>query len=318
VTPTKLLLKAVGRAAGAQGNLVAGAMSLAASAATWNPLPLILWGLGSTGWIVFASTSKPFQKKILMDEHASLESGREKDHERLRENVQSALAYQPFRGWTRAGHLPDYVQQYRRLVGLRDRVAGILRERSEMESIAETGIENRLSYLLSAYLHFVRARITYLQIVANLRIQGEKRSDDTGGRPQPARGEAADLPPFPRIEERLSEIDRKIEDLTALARKEPVAAETRKWHVGILQKQRELLSEFQKRDQLVVAQLAAFVDMFEVVFTRVSGSEFKANEVVGYMGDIIEQVEETERFVEAIRPAMDAMLGRMDVTPLAQ
>lgn len=307
----KLLRRSVFRAASASGNLISGALSLAASATLWNPLPLILWGLGSTGWVVFASTSEKYRKLAVDEERSTLQATTQQNHDRLRETVESALALQPLRGWSRSGQLPDYMSQYRKLLALRGRVARILYERREIESLGEIDIEHQLSYLLSAYLEFVRARVAYLQILANLRFADEAPAE------RAARAEKAEVvPPFPRLEDRLAEIDRKIQDLTVLARKEPVAAETRTWHVGILQKQRELLTEFGKRDQLVSAQLSAFPDVFDMIFTRVSASEFKANEIVGYMGQIVEQVEETERFVEAIRPAMDAMLGKIDPIPL--
>ncbi|HEV2847096.1 MAG TPA: hypothetical protein VG477_19725, partial [Thermoanaerobaculia bacterium] len=71
----------------------------------------------------------------------------------------------------------------------------------------------------------------------------------------------------------------------------------------------ELLLECQKRDQLVVAQLGAFSDVFEVILGRVSASQFSATEVSSYMSSVVEQVVETERFVDSLRPAMDELLG---------
>jgi hypothetical protein len=59
----------------------------------------------------------------------------------------------------------------------------------------------------------------------------------------------------------------------------------------------------------VVAQLGAFSDVFEVILGRVSASQFSATEVASYMGTVVEQVVETEKFVDSLRPAMDALLG---------
>jgi len=46
-----LLKKSIAKAIQSPGNLVGGAVCLAASAMLWNPLPLILWGLAATGWV---------------------------------------------------------------------------------------------------------------------------------------------------------------------------------------------------------------------------------------------------------------------------
>ncbi len=126
------------------------------------------------------------------------------------------------------------------------------------------------------------------------------------------RREASD-PALPRFEDRLADIDQKISDLEVLAEKEPATAETRKWHINILQKQRELFQECGKRDQSVSAQLQAFPDAFDVILGRVTASEFSAAEVETYMGGIVQEVENTARFVEAMRPAMDEMLGTLTV-----
>jgi hypothetical protein len=128
---------------------------------------------------------------------------------------------------------------------------------------------------------------------------------------QPARPAAQPAPasPLPSVEKRLAEVDDKVKQLTELAQQEPATARTRQFHIGILQKQRDLLLECQKRDQCVVAQLGAFSDAFEVILGRVSASQFSATEVASYMGTVVEQVVETERFVDSLRPAMDELLG---------
>ncbi len=118
-------------------------------------------------------------------------------------------------------------------------------------------------------------------------------------------------PALPTVEKRLAEVDAKCQALKALAEKEPATARTRQWHIGILEKQRDLLLECQKRDQMVVAQLGAFTDVFEVILGRVSASQFSATEVASYMGAVVEQVVETERFVDSLRPAMDQLVGGM-------
>ena len=331
--------KSLKRAAASPGNLISGSVSLAASAVLGNPLPLILWGLGSTGWTVFASTSKSMHKKILEEERREEEAKIEGERELLRQKIESQLLEPPVVHWIRRGNLPDYLQVYRRLVEIRDRVARVLRERGEDSG----GILHQLNYMLTAYLHFVRERVIYLQILANIR-PASAGADDSGvsfpaagaktppppppagfaqnrwervtkpkqQQPKMARGPETGPAAPPAVDARLEEIDRKIERLRELAKKEPATARTREWHISILQKQRELLVECQKRDQTCVAQLGAFLDVFEVILGRVTASQFSATEIAGYMSSVVEQIEETERFVESLQPAMNELMGGMD------
>ncbi|HWM92462.1 MAG TPA: hypothetical protein VN493_16980 [Thermoanaerobaculia bacterium] len=318
------------------GNMISGAVCVAASAALWNPLPLILWGLGSTGWTVFASTNKSIHKQILEEERREQEARIEAERETLRRKIEAQLQEPPVVQWIRRGALPDYMQVYRRLIEIRDRVAKVLRERGEDSG----GILQQLNYMLTAYLHFVRERVIYLQILSNVRPAAPGLDDS--GVSFPAAGKASSPPPpppagfaqnrwervtkgkpqkgqaepaaaaLPSVDQRLEEIDRKIERLRALAKKEPATARTREWHVSILEKQRELLVECQKRDQTCVAQLGAFLDVFEVILGRVTASQFSATEIAGYMSSVVEQIEETERFVESLKPAMNELMGDMD------
>ena len=336
--PKTLWQKSMTRAAKAPGNVISGAVSLAASAALWNTLPLILWGLGSTGWVLFASTNKGYHKKILDEEKQAKERQTEAERMAMMQKVEGLLLEPPLAGWVRRGLVPDYMQVYRRLVEIRDRVGRILRERSEVEAVTESGILQQLDYMLSAYLQFVRDRINYLQILSNIRPGG-----DTPGPPSaPVRQGAAVPPPPPpgfapnrwqrvsvkkpgaeaqetgqqaaappNIDQRLAEIETKVARLHELAEKEPATARTREWHISILEKQRELLVDCQNRDQCVVAQLGAFPDVFQVILGRVSAAQFSATEIASYMGSVVEQIEETERFVESLRPSVDQLMGDM-------
>jgi hypothetical protein len=322
VDPRSLVKKSLARAAMAPGNLISGAVSLAASAALWNPLPLILWGLGSTGWMVMASSSEKVRKEILEEEKRAREAQSESDREILRQKVEAMLLEYPVAAWMQAGYLPNYMAVYRRLLEIRDRISKVIHERREVDDIAEAGILQQLGYMLTTYLHFVRERVVYLQIIANIRPTGagtpvpgnaavpppppppptyKKRDPRLQRDPRPA-------PALPNVEQRVAEVDAKVEQLRELAKKEPATARTREWHIGILEKQRELLLECQKRDQCVVAQLGAFADVFEVILGRVSASQFSATEVASYMGTVVEQIVETERLVESLRPAMDQLM----------
>ena len=337
--------KSVKLAIASPGNVISGAVAVAASAAFWNPLPILLWGIGATGWTVFASTGQSIQKKIEAEEAQEREAKIAAEREALRQKVEVSLNEQPVGAWVRRGLIPDYMQAYRLLVDLRDKVARILKDRADMEAFVDAGgVLPQMDYMLTAFLNFVRERLVYVYILANLRASsGQEESSAglpqgtavAGGTPPPpppagfaanrwervaktrtpgakAAAEPAGSNSLPSVDQRLQEIDAKIARLKELAKKEPATARTREWHVGILQKQHELLLECQKRDQCVVAQLGAFQDVFEVILGRVSASQFSATEIAAYMGSVVSQIEETERFVASMQPAMDELMGGLD------
>jgi hypothetical protein len=333
--------KSVKIAVSSPTNIISGAVAVAASAAFWNPLPLILWGLGATGWTVFASTGQSIQKKIEAEEAQERAAEIAAQREALRQKVEASLNEAPIGAWIRRGLVPDYMQSYRRLVDLREKVAKVLKDREQTETFADAGgVAEQMDYMLTAYLNFVRERLVYIYILANLRSSGEQEeapvrtpgASAASPPPPPPAGFAANrwervaktkgaVPrapepavsaSLPSVDQRLQEIDAKVARLKELAKQEPATARTREWHVGILQKQRELLLECQKRDQCVVAQLGAFQDVFEVILGRVSASQFSATEIAAYMGSVVSQIEETERFVASMQPAMDELMGGLD------
>jgi hypothetical protein len=323
-----LLKKSIAKALQSPGNVVSGAVCLAASAVLWNPLPMILWGLGATGWVTLGATGDRYIRQIEEEERRQAVLKAETDRDLLRQKVEVSLGENPINTWTRAGLLPDYMITYRRLAEMRGRISKVLGDRTDLDDLSKANILEQLGYMLTAYLNFVRERIAYLQILATMRPGGDALSPQPAAasaapvipvidrrrgiqvQTQPARPIAPPLPSsLPSVEKRLAEVDAKVQQLQALAQSEPATARTRQFHIGILQKQRDLLLECQKRDQCVVAQLGAFSDVFEVILGRVSASQFSATEVASYMGTVVEQVVETERFVESLRPAMDQLIG---------
>jgi hypothetical protein len=329
IDKTTLLKKSIAKALQSPGNLVGGAVSLAASAMLWNPLPLILWGLAATGWVSLSATGDRYIRQIEEEERRKGEAKAEQDREVLRQRVEAMLGESPVVQWIRSGLLPDYMVSYRRLMDIRGRVVKVFADRTDLDDVTKANILQQLGYMLTTYLTFVRERVAYLQILANIRPAADAVSDTPSGPPplppqvqaqaggarrgDPKLQAVRPFPPvglgLPSVEKRLAEVDAKCKALKDLAEKEPATARTRQWHIGILEKQRELLLECQKRDQMVVAQLGAFTDVFEVILGRVSASQFSATEVASYMGTVVEQIVETERFVDSLRPAMDQLVG---------
>ena len=387
--PKAVFMKAATRAAASTGNVVSGAGALVASAAIWNPLPLLLWGLGSAAWVLYASTSPKYTHRVLDGERLAAEQAADQERQALRVRIEAALARQPFAGWLRAGVLPDYLQAFGRLVAVRDRVAQTLAERRD-DFLAGLGIQKQLTYLLGAYLQFVQARLTVLQLLADFRpaSSGANAGGGAGaagrsgggeempmpaatregaaprpggewagattdplaphlvnprhgrspmapisewvpaagsaaaamhGRPvaatpaaaqgQPGTGAGGAAAELPEVAALVADLDRRIAALQELKAKEPATAKTRDWHISILQKQQELLRDCASRDQQLVAQLTAVPDAFDVIAGRISAAQFDPTELAAYTGGVVEQIEETEKFVQSMGPALGETLG---------
>ena len=176
-----LLKKSIAKAIQSPGNLVVGAVSLAASAALWNPLPLILWGLGATGWVSLAATGNRYIRQIEEEQRREAEAKAEAAREVLRQKVEASLAENPIGGWVRSGLVPDYMVVYRRLAEIRGRVSKVLADRADLDAVSKQGILEQLGYMLNAYLNFVRERIAYLQILTTI-PRGEQRDPEPGSR----------------------------------------------------------------------------------------------------------------------------------------
>ncbi len=177
--------------------------------------------------------------------------------------------------------------------------------------------------MLNAYLGFVCERVAYLRILARAQPGTDGSAPAATNwkkdwRRLSARIAPVLIPPIPGVEKRIAEVEAKIRQIRELASREPATASTRQFHIGILEKQRELLLDCHKRDQCVVAQLGAFSDAFEVIHGRISTAQFNATEVASYMSHLVEQIVETERFIETLRPSMDGFMAGLDPTPVVQ
>jgi hypothetical protein len=314
-----LVQRSIAKALQTPLNFVAGAAGLGAAWWLHDPTWAIVWGAGAAGWVVIATTTQRYRPRIQEEERKRRELKEERDREALRLRTQKMLDESPFDLWSRAGYLPDYMAVFGRLVEIRNRVSRVLAERPELDAFTKEDILQQLSTMLTAYLGFVRERVSYLHILASVQptpVTPAASNSLPGWRKDwrrlSARIAPVFVPPVPSLDKRLSEVNEKIRQIRDLATREPATARTREFHVGILEKQRELLLECHQRDQCVVAQLGAFSDAFEVIHGRLSASQFNATEVASYMSSLVEQIVETERFVETLRPSIDGLMVGMD------
>jgi hypothetical protein len=296
-------------------NLTAGAAGLGATWWFHDPTWAVVWGAGAAGWVVLATTTRRYRPWIEEQERRRREVREEKEREALRLKIERMLDASPIDVWRSAGYLPDYMAVFRRLVEIRNRVSRVLAEREDLDAFTKEDVLQQLGTMLSAYLGFVRERVAYLHILmANVRpvATSPAASNQLPGwrkdwRRLSARLAPVLVPPMPSLEKRLAEVEEKIQHIRELALREPVTARTRQSHIGILEKQRELLLDCRTRDQCVVAQLGAFSDAFDVIHGRLSAGQFNANEVASYMSQLVEQIVETERFVETLKPSIDGL-----------
>jgi len=319
-----LIQRSIARALRAPLNLTAGVAGLGAAWWFHDPVPAIGWGVASAGWVVLATATRRYRPRIEEQERRRREAKEEKEREALRLKTQRMLDESPFDLWTRAGSLPDYMAVFRRLAEIRVRVSRVLAERRELDAFTKEDILQQLGYMLNAYLGFVCERVSYLHILASVRPLADSPGSPAATsswrrdwRRLSARVAPVFVPPIPSLERRLADVEEKIRQTRELASREPATARPRQFHIGILEKQRELLLDCHRRDQCVVAQLGAFSDAFEVIHGRLSAAQFSATEVASYMSHLVEQIVETERFVETLRPSMDGFMAGLDPIPAA-
>jgi hypothetical protein len=319
VRRTTLIRRSVTKALQTPLNVLAGAAGLGATWYLHDPTWAVAWGAGAAGWVVLATARQRYRPRIEEEVRRKREAKEEKERAALRQKIQWLLDETPFDLWVHAGYMPDYMAVFHRLTEIRNRVSRVLAERRDLDAFTKEDILQQLGTMLNAYLGFVRERISYLHILASVRPQEQAPPPSNAlpgwrkdWRRLSARIAPVFVPPLPSLDKRLAEVDDKIRQIRDLATREPATARTRQFHIGILEKQRELLLDCHKRDQCVVAQLGAFSDAFEVIHGRLSASQFNAIEVAAYMSHLVEQIVETERFVETLRPSMDGLMGGLD------
>ena len=149
------------RALSSPGNLIAGAGAVLASAVTWNPLPLILFGLGEPVWLYTATTSGRYARTLREDRKAAAALDGQRALAWREQQLAALIETTPCGLWIRRGRLPDYPATYHRLIAMRDQTAQLVAGRHDTANALEQDIVARMDDMLRAYLMMVKERLLF-------------------------------------------------------------------------------------------------------------------------------------------------------------
>ena len=307
------------RALTSPGNLIAGAGAVLASAVTWNPLPLILYGLGEPVWLYTATTSARYTRQ-LRDERKQAAATESRRALAWREHQLAVLLHTtPCGGWIRRGQLPDYAAGYARLVLVRDQAAQIVERRHDAANALEQDIVARLDDMLRAYLMMAKERLLFHCALARVYPQ---LPEPPPAEPPPALIDrikraliapvaAEPAPPaawrddtrFVSLDDARDELRAKLAGFARQTADNPSHDEVYRPMIEALDRRAGELELRGKNDLAMAAQLAVFPDQFEVILHKLATTQADVSEVVGDMKLLLEQTDDTVRFAEDTRTA---------------
>jgi hypothetical protein len=307
------------RALASPGNLIAGAGAVLAAAVTWNPLPLILYGLGEPVWLYTATTSGRYARQ-LRDERkqaAALESRRALA---WREHQLAVLLHAtPCGLWIRRGQLPDYATTYSRLVEMRDQAEQIASRRHDAANALEQDIIARMDDMLRAYLLMAKERLLLACALAKLYPQ---LPEPPAAAPPPSiverikralvAPEAAEPAPlvawqgdtrFVSADDAIAEVMAKLAGFATEIERTPSLDEVYRPMIEVLERRQAELDARAANDLTMAAQLKVFPDQFELILSKLATTHADVGEVIGDMKLLLEQTDDTVRFAEDTRAA---------------
>lgn len=303
-------LRHLRRALVAPGNLLAGSGALALSAITWNPLPLILYGLGEPVWLYNAAAKRRYAADLLAEDRAGATGALEQQLAALVEDT-------PCGAWIRGGKLPDYPHTYARLVELRAQIAQLVAVRDSAAKPLEEDIVARLDAMLRAYLTLARERLLFHCALARVypqldlspsgtltaRLARSLRGSPAG---RPGRGRAEDVR-FISVEQAMAEVRAKADGFRADLRQRPEHEPVYGPIIETLDKRVEELAARGRNDRDMAAQLRVFPDQFELISSKLATAPALAGEIVGEMKLLLEQTDDTVKFAEDMRTGLAAL-----------
>jgi len=312
--PTRRWTQHLTRALSSPGNLLAGAGALALAAITWNPLPLVLYGIGEPVWLYNATSSQRYEDQLRAEEAEAARARKRRGLAWLGCQLRALLNETPCGIWTQRGRLPDYVGTYARLVEMRDQTAHIVTTRDAPARVLEEDIVARMDDMLRAYLMMVRERLLFHCALARFYPQLAELDGDRGLGPvliapsRPVSSETA----FVSLANALDEVRAKIRSFDAALVTRPQHEEVYRPLIETLGKRLADLERRGKNDLDIAAQLEVFPDQFEIILSKLATPHADVGEVVDDMKLLIEQTDDTVSFAEDMRTSDRSTIERLE------
>ena len=307
------------RALASPGNLIAGAGAVLASAVTWNPLPLILYGLGEPVWLYTATTSQRYARQMRDERKAAVLAQSRRALAWREQQLAVLLQSTPCGLWTRRGQLPDHAATYARLVAMRDQMAQIVERRHDAAQALEQDIVARMDDMLRAYLMMAKERLLFHCSLAKIYPQlpeppvaaprlslldKMKRALVVPREPEAAQPVVwREDTRFVSLDDARDEIRGKLAGLSRDTQRAPDHDEVYRPLIDVLERRLGELELRGKNDLAMAAQLKVFPDQFEIILNKLATTQADVGEVVGDVKLLLEQTDDTVRFAEDIRTA---------------
>jgi len=269
------------------------------SALTWNPLPLILYGIGEPVWLYRKLTRRPEVKRAT--------TRRVLEHE-----LAALLQLSPCGLWTRRKLLPDYATIYARLVDTRDQAARIVGSRDDAAKPLEEDIVAKMDQMLRAYLMMARERLLLHCALARVFPQLPPAPPERIGvvdrikRVLVREHVVATVPwtdevRFVTVELASKEVRAKIDGFDREIAGKPELADVYQPIIETLGRRLDELARRETHDAHISAQLQVFPDQFDVIVSKLATPQADVREVVGDMKLLLEQTDDTVSFAEDLR-----------------
>jgi hypothetical protein len=324
MTRPRLWTQHVRHALTSPGNLIAAAGAVLASAATWNPLPLLLYGLGEPVWLYTATTSGRYARRV-----------RDQRRTAMRDDSRRAVAWRahqlgclvtatPCGSWIRRGQLPDYAAGHVRLVAMRDQAERIVEHRDDAASTLEHDLIARLDDLMHAYLVMAIERLVFHCALARIYPQlpappAEPPPSLLGRirRALIATPEPAPAAPVAWSADTafvaLADAERELRDKRAGFARDlehrPAHGEVYRPMIELLERRLGELAARGDNDLAMAAQLEVLPDQMEIILNKLATTQADVGEVIADVKLLLEQTDDTLRFAEDLRGAERPMLA---------
>ncbi|HEY5944450.1 MAG TPA: hypothetical protein VIV40_03120 [Kofleriaceae bacterium] len=290
-------IKNLHRALTSPANLLAGAGALALSALTWNPLPLILFGLGEPVWLYTRATRTPAETRIGI--------------KTLEHQLGALMLHSPCGHWASTGKLPNYAAIYAQLQATRDQTTRIVSDRRDAASTLAQDIAARMDDMLHAYLVMVRERLLFHCALANVFPQLPEPPAPPRLVERLARALVIQAPkqtppwrddtPFVSLTAATNELQRKIAGFQAQIAQQPAHEEVYRPIIESLTKHLRELEVRGKYDRQRAAQLEVFPDQFAIIQQKLGTPQPDYDDVVTDMKLLLEQTDDTVSLAEELR-----------------